>query len=202
MKSLKFKEILRALAVLVVVLVFTSVSYGMNNVRFEPIKNEGKILVELKENANTVTVSIEDSKENVVYYSSNINSTDAFKKVFDVSNLADGTYCFIADFGSKTLKRVFEVENSKVITGQTDLGSVCQPMFRITEDGKLVVLYQSPEKNDIKVTFNDRYKTVFEHNTTDTKLAAKFNISELPAGEYNVVLNSGNNKYSYSLLVK
>lgn len=203
MKTLKLNEMLRAFVVLTVVLAMNAIALGSGNVRFEPLSAEGKVLVALEEvSGNKVEISIEDANENVVFYSSNLEGEIEFKKVFNVSSLEDGNYCFIADFGTKTLRHDFKVVDSKIVTKKEDLGAISQPMFRVGEDGKLIVIYQSPENNNVEVAFKDSETTVFEHTTNEPKLAAKFDIEKLPAGEYDVVLNSGEHKYSYSLLVK
>lgn len=192
-----------SVAILALGLFINSSVFASGNVRFEPITDEGKVLVELEDvEVNKVSISIEDAEQNVVYYTSNVNGDVEFKKVFNVQNLEDGTYCFVANFGNKTLKKEFTVLDSKVITKEAGISALCQPLFRVAEDGKLIVLYQNPEKNTVSVAFNNNNKTFFSHNAEDSKLAARFDVNALPAGEYDVVLNSGKYKYSYSLLVK
>ena len=202
MKNISAKLMLRALFVLVGFITLSGNALCSGNVSFKPLTEEGKVLVSLEDvQANIVSLSIEDKFANTVYYDSKVKGDESYKKVYDVSNLPDGTYTLTADFGKSTVTKDFTVIDSKVIENSDKEKKVCSPVFRKVDD-KLIVLYQCPDKNDVNVAFKNDYETFFSHDSKNSKLAAKFDISELPKGDYEVVLNSGAEQYSYNLKVE
>ena len=202
MKVISANVVLRALLVLVGFVTLSGYALCSGSVSFKPLTDEGKVLVSLEDvQADLVSLSIEDKNENVVYYSSTISGDELYKKVYDVSNLADGTYYLIANFGSSKVKKEFVVSDSKVVYSNTNDEIACKPIFR--QDGDLLyVMYQCPVNNPVEVDFKEDSETFYSHNIDKSRLAAKYDLSYLPNGDYSVVLNTGDNKFTYNFKVK
>lgn len=202
MKVISANVMLRALLVLVSFVTLGGNALSSGNVSFKPLTEEGKVLVSLEDSqTELISISIEDKYENVVYYSSKVSGDELYKKVFDVSNLADGNYSLIADFGTNKVREEFEVLDSKVVYSKTSGEIECKPVFKV-KDNSLIVLYQCPLNNPVKVDFKENSETFYTHKSDKSQLAAKYNLSQLPNGEYSVVLNSGDRRYTYNFEVE
>lgn len=202
MKLFSAKKVLRTLSILGLGFTLTQTALSSGDVKFNPVSDEGKVMVSLQDvQANKVSLSIEDIEESTVYYSANVSNAEGYKKVFDLSNLADGTYVLVAKYGKNTIKREFVVENSTVVLSEAENIFECRPVFRQTDEG-LVVLYQCPTMENVEVSFSADYNRFFIDKTNETKIARKYDVTELPAGEYDVVLKAGEYSYTYSLNIQ
>ncbi|HEV7350776.1 hypothetical protein [Telluribacter sp.] len=61
------------------------------------------------------------NKEGQVLYSEYTGKTDKFSKIFDLSNLADGTYTFVVETSNGYVAKPFEIktEVTRVVTANT-----------------------------------------------------------------------------------
>lgn len=203
MKNFSAKVMLRALFVLVAVVTLSGTALSSGSVSFKPLTEDGKVLVSLEDvQADVVNLTIEDKYEDVVYYSSKVSGDELYKKVYDMSNLPDGTYVLTAMFGKVEVKEEFVVNDSEVKKLEKEDSKItCQPVFRL-KDNALVVLYQCPTNNDVKVTFASENEVFFDHESGQSKLAAKYDLSSLPNGDYEVVLNTGGESFKYDVRVE
>lgn len=202
MKLFSAKVMLRALSALTVVVTLSGTALSSGNVSFESSNEDGKVVVSLENiQARKVSLTIENLDGTAEFYSTKVNGNEDFKKVFDLSNLEDGSYVLVARFENNTLKKEFTVKNSEVVSSNKTIDLACQPVFKNTEEG-LIVLFQCPTKDDVSVSFNTDFKTFFTHNAKNSKLATKYNVSALPEGNYEIVLSAGEYEFSYDFEIE
>ncbi|MCG8699310.1 MAG: hypothetical protein MI922_14740, partial [Bacteroidales bacterium] len=97
-------------------------------------------------------------------------------------------------------RKEFTIKNAEIIAENNTKDFACKPVFK-TKEGKVVVLYQCPTKEPVKVSFKQDNTTFFSHDLNDSKLAAKYDVSSLPTGIYEISLTAGTKYFTYDLEV-
>ncbi|MCG8699189.1 MAG: hypothetical protein MI922_14135 [Bacteroidales bacterium] len=200
MKLISAKSMLRALGAVAAFVLATQTALSSGNVKIESSEN-GKVTIALEDvQTRKVSLSIESDDQTKVFYSTKVSANQDLKKAFDLSNLEDGDYLLIAKYENTTLKKEFTMKDAEIVKETETEGIYYKPVFKNTESG-LVVLFQSPSKEEISVSFKAENNTFFTHNAENSKLAANYNLTTLPSGAYEVVLTAGEYKYSYDVHV-
>ncbi|MCG8697504.1 MAG: hypothetical protein MI922_05580 [Bacteroidales bacterium] len=201
MKPFSAKKMLRALGITAAFVLATQTALSSGTVKFES-KEDGKVTISVEDvQTRKVNLSIENLNQDKVYFSSRVSANQDLKKVFDLSKLDNGSYFLVANYENTTLKKEFTVEDASIINETKTQGIYCKPVFRNSEDG-LMVLFQCPQKEEVTVAFRDASNTFFTHRTEKSKLAAKYDLNELPSGAYEVVLTAGDYYYTYDVEVQ
>ncbi|WP_340111577.1 hypothetical protein [Maribellus mangrovi] len=144
-----------------------------------------------------VVVKLEDIYGNVVYSDKEKSSEYDFKKLYDFSQLADGTYTFVVEVGDENSLNNIEVENGKVkITGREEQ---LAPEFKL--EGKFLE-FTFPNIEDKRARLllfdKDNANWVYQESLIpEYDIEQTLNLSELHTGEYMAVLISGKSFYNY-----
>lgn len=110
---IKFQNVvLRVLLVTMLMSVLPSMvkAGGVVNVKTVDA-NQAKVTFEGFEN-QSVTLSIEDDKQVVVFYQENVEEPSEFTKVFDFKLLQDGDYVIVVKSGSTVIEKQITISKS------------------------------------------------------------------------------------------
>jgi hypothetical protein len=151
-------------------------------------------LIKVQPNMNT-DVSIMD-REGIIIFSDRLLKKSEAGKMYDLSNLENGTYTFITESDQKTVEKTLKVENSEIKVLKEEKEYL--PVFKI--DGDILrISYFNSEGNDISITLEDNAAIYFEsERSNELSYGKMLNIKKLSRGDYSVSLEAGPNTYYYS----
>jgi hypothetical protein len=178
--------------------------FGGGNLYFRTAENESAAAVIISSTEpSDLSLSIENQNESMVYYSDRQKSTDKYMKLFDFSPMKDGTYHLIAYVDNEKITKTFEIRDSKlsILKDEEPDASVTEPIIRKSDD-YLVCIFDNPFEAAVNISFSQDNKVFFEDfGSRGSDIQKKYDLSELPVGEYEVTLNSGSYYYTYPLTI-
>ena len=182
---------------------FASTLFAAGNLKLNilPISAEKAVVTISSISDSKYTITITDEKDMIAYYNENSDGQGNYRKVFNFSDLEDGTYKITVATNDLTTERVF---NKKFGTIKVSNEKTNQKPFFGFEDGILRCAF---------LNFNNDYVTLsfFENSTLlYTKTVGKnfnvveaINLSKLEAGaNYYAVLSAGDKEYYYDVNIK
>jgi hypothetical protein len=202
MKTNRLSKRIKLLSALTGISACGLTAFAGGDLHFRPIGGESSAAVLIVgTEPSTIRISIENRDETVVYYSDLQARTHEYKKRFDFSGLENGSYTLIAYIDEEKVVKDFNIVDSRVEVATSESPAVPEysPVFRVSGN-YLVCLYENKTDHEVLVTFSNNNNTFFEESfDTGINVIRKYEISELPRGEYEVALMNGSNIFTYSL---
>jgi hypothetical protein len=195
MKKLNFKTLLGTLSVLMILFVAGNVAYGSGNTYVFPVKGSQEAIIHFAVPENSdASISIVDINGNGIYYAT-VPSGKVYSKLFDFTNLDEGLYSLYITLGNIIDKNEFEVNHSGISLVKTN--KEYKPSF--SRDGKfMLVNFLNEGANKVSISMRDNLSTFYtEKDPGSFPFEKAYDISNLPAGDYSVVLTAGGNDYYY-----
>ena len=146
-------------------------------------------------------VALKDDNGNIIYTDYANSSSADYRKIYDLSKLANGKYTLEANLGDETELNTLLVHNGKLqIIGQEEQIS---PSFKL--DGKFLefTFPNSIQKSARLLLYdNDTNTLVFQEALKpEYDIQQALNLVALSSGHYKAVLMSGNNEYHYDFFI-
>lgn len=140
-------------------------------------------------------LSVESRDGDDIYYNEYLTSVSQFSKVFDFSKLEDGDYTFKLNTRSGLKERHFVVKDGEI---QVNYAREIKPSFSSTGH-KALVEFENALENDVMVSVYNVAGEELVSKTIKKEEGRKFfDFSEVVAGEYKIVVYSGNKEYAFN----
>lgn len=144
-----------------------------------------------------VEITISERSGNVVYYVQSLKRDCEFSKIFDFSELKNGTYQVSLNYGNQSLTRELQVGNENLKIGPPR--NYYEPYYKL-ENGKLDISF-------LNVACKNVYLRVYKDGefVSGVKLGKEMNIqkrmdlTKLEKGKYNLVLTEELDTHCYCL---
>lgn len=183
---------------LIVVMVFVSNVFATETPKMSiiPLKNT-KALVAIEHGTSVNEITITDENRNIRYYKKSKNEMDGYKKIFDLSQLEEGSYEVMFKAGNATVKRNFCIEKGNITVKQQRMEM--DPYFAFANN-ILKVSYLNYENEDVTVNVYNNRKLIFSSVIgNEFALHKAINLSELQKGKYDVMLANADKEYWFSV---
>jgi len=145
-------------------------------------------------------VKIFDETGTELYTSSRMNGS-SFQKLFDLTAFQDGIYTIELTGRKDVVSESFIVKDHKLVKPDNSeiKSEILKAFFRITDE-KLYVSHLNSEKAVLSIRINDASGIELYNSELPSKstYSGMFDLTNLPAGEYQVSLISGNKEYNYA----
>lgn len=160
-----------------------------------------KALVAISALSNSdFNITISDEKGQIVYYQENTDHSDIYRKVYNFSNLEDGTYKLSVVSEDLTTERQFKKTQNCICVG--DEKTTLEPFFKY-EDGLFRCSYLNFDKENVVLHLYGSDQEIFKKNIgKDFSIQQIFSLAKLKRGTYNAVLTAGNKIFSYKIEVE
>lgn len=146
-------------------------------------------------NDKSVTLSIENDDQSVIYYSEFIDNSSEFSQKFDFSKLEDGDYMILANGAGSTIKKQLTIRDSKIVV-EEPAKDLAEPLFRVA--GKsLLVIHSATGQEEYEINFYGAAGKFFSDTIEDESVSRKYDLSNLPKGSYSVSLVSSEDFHTY-----
>ncbi|QOD60105.1 hypothetical protein H9I45_12240 [Polaribacter haliotis] len=181
---------------LVVALMFGTLLGYANANNTTPTAIDGKrVKVEFNavKKGNTLTIT---QKNGPVLYSSEIENSGTFSKIFDFSALESGSYVAELNKDYEIIIKSFEVKNGLVIFSENDITEF-KPVIR-TENELVLISKISFNQKPVQVTVFYKDDVIYSETIKGTEkiLNRVYKVSKELKGNYKVIVNTNNRSYS------
>ncbi|WP_167604755.1 hypothetical protein [Maribellus sediminis] len=192
------KNLKKTMLLLVTILASGSVmATGLLNVSVIPGKNEKALVSVSDNNGDRCMVEVTDANGEMVNTHHIKHPGDSYEKLYDFSKLDDGNYTLSVVLGDETLLSSMNIQNENVqISGQKE---ELKPYFKLIGN-ELELTFLNFEKQDVKFQLYDdgTNELVFENDlANDFSINKEIDLSKLKAGDYNAVVETGDQLYNY-----
>lgn len=164
------------------------------------LKNE-KALVAISalENSN-FNITITNEKGQIVYYQENSDPTSLYHKVYNFSELEDGSYKMKVVSSDLTTEREFLKSSGKIKVGE-EMTSI-EPFFGY-ENNLLKCSFLNFMNEDVALHFysNDQ-QVYYKRIGKEFNVQQALNLSKLGKGTYEAVLTAGDKQYTYPIEIQ
>ena len=135
-----------------------------------------------------------------VFFTKSIRGENNFFQLLDLANMPNGSYTVTIADGNNTSEKRFSVTNSTAKTIKESEES--KPSFIRPDDQTLIVSYLNTDLRPVNIFFMIDDEVVFEdRGLTGMALSKRYSLRQLPAGQYTVKLYTGDQIYSYPLVL-
>nr|WP_321358747.1 hypothetical protein [uncultured Draconibacterium sp.] len=192
MKTIKFLTTVMALAI---VAVATAVEKPKMDV--VPLSEDRAVVSILNGAEALFELSIRAEDGELVYYKQATNPSNTYQKIFDFKNIEDGDYTMDLRVNDTRLIKDITVSAKGIAVGESKMR--IDPYFGFSND-VLKLTYLNFDQENLSLNIYDNNGLVYESKLgQDFNIATGFDLSALAAGQYEVVLTSLNNDFSFSL---
>lgn len=187
------------LSLLVLVLLLSFSSKTLSALGLIRINNyldtEFSVISIINPTGETAKLEILDEGDNLVF-SKNISKQACTQEIINFTDTYNGKYYIVVSNKNFTSEEHFELLNNKIIKPVKHLNSDEKVFFRI--DNQILYVSRSFVNNNFNLSITDNEgNVIFNEAYIKTITAKRFNISELPIGEYTVELRSGKKEFTY-----
>lgn len=164
------------------------------------LKTDYAIITAQHGNSENYRVRIYDEAGSELYSSLRINGSSAFQKLFDLSTLEDGKYSIELKSKKETSVEEFVIKGNRLasVVGSKEDSSLLNAFFRVS-DNKLYVSHMNFSNAGLQIRIGDEYGTdVYSSDLpSEGAYSGMFDVTNLPTGDYTVLLISGDKEYNY-----
>lgn len=171
------------------------------NISILPYLNTSYSVVSLSNTGTNNSLLVIKDSDGGIYYKEWINTSVCAQKVLDFSYLEDGEYSItLSSKGSLSVTERFDVLNKQIAAvnkkeevseGLTSLVNHVDNMLYVSH---IAFGYNTFGVSIVDTNSDELYNETFDGNSAFSK---KYDISELPTGDYQVNINSDQKNYSY-----
>ena len=192
MKTIKILTTVMALAI---VAVATAVEKPKMNV--VPLSEDRAVVSILNGAEALFELSIHAEDGELVYYKQATNPSNTYQKIFDFKNIEDGDYTMDLRVNDTRLMKDIAVSSNGIVVGESKMR--IDPYFAFA-NGVLKLTYLNFDQESMNLNIYDNSGLVYESKLgKDFNIATGFDLSALKGGQYEVVLSSLNNDFSFSI---
>lgn len=186
----------------VVLCIFTTAVFASGNLRLNILPmNEEKALVNISALSGVnFNVTITNEKGQVVYYQEDSGSDQIYRKIFNFSELEDGTYRMKVACTDLSTERFIEKKRDKITVGEEN--TTQSPFFGV-EGNILKCTYLNFDNDNITLHLYDRSEELYLKSLgKNFNIQHALNLSQLKSGRYEAVLTAGNKQFIYNVEIK
>lgn len=191
----------RTITMMIALTVIATVTHATGNLRVNilPLTAERAVVAISNDAKSKFEISIEDSRGGVVYYKETEGDMTDYRKIYDFSNLETGNYTLVVSINGVTNKRAFSINHSEISVGK---GTTLTAPFFSYKKGILRLAYLNQTGDNMKLNIYSDGDLIYSKALENTfSVNEGLDLSKLSAGNYQVVLDSGDETYNYTVAV-
>jgi len=181
---------------------FANIVFAVGNleVNILPGKAEKAIVAISTLSNSNFNITIADADDNIVYYQENLSAGENYRKVYDFSDLVDGTYKLTVLSNNLTTERQFNLSQGQITVGKEE--TTLEPFFGY-QAGILKCSYLNFEKDIITLTFYKNDEQIYSKKIgRDFNIQQALDLTKLDKGIYQAVLYAGGKQFEYPLEIQ
>ena len=173
---------------------------GNLKVNILPLNAEKAVVAISTLSKSNFNITIVDEKDQIVYYQENSDPEGNYRKIYNFSDLENGTYKLTVVSDDLTTERQFQKLQGVINVGEEK--TTLEPFFKY-EDGILRCSYLNFSKEKMKLSLFGKDELLYAKTIGhDFTVLQALNLSKLEKGNYEVVLSSGEKQFSYPIQIQ
>lgn len=173
---------------------------GNLKVNILPLNAEKAVVAISTLSNSNFNITIANDKGQIVYYQENSNPGENYRKVYNFSDLENGTYKLTVVSDDVTSERQFKKSNRMINVGEEK--TTIEPFFGY-EDGILRCTYLNFNKEDMTLHFFKNNELIYTKNIgRGFNILEAMNLSKLDKGNYEAVLYAGEKQFTYPIQIQ
>jgi YbbR domain-containing protein len=162
-----------------------------------PLESDRAVVALSNENPAYFEINVKARNGSTVYYKQSNKKLTDYSKVFDFSDLEDGTYEISMKVNDTKIKREIEIEDNKINVGDA---KISYDPYVCVSGNILKVSFLNFDKENIDLQIYNNEGLVYRSNIgNEFTVNTGYDISNLEAGNYEVVVSADSDSYSYSI---
>jgi hypothetical protein len=181
---------------------FASTVFASGNLKVNILPlNADKAVVAISTLSNSnFNITIADDKGQIVYYQESSNPGENYRKVYNFSDLEDGTYQLTVVSDNLSAERQFNKSRGQIKVGEEK--TTLEPFFG-DEAGILRCSYLNFTKEDMTLHFFKNNELIYTKNVgREFNIQEALNLSKLDKGSYEAVLSAGGKQFTYPIQIQ
>jgi hypothetical protein len=173
---------------------------GNLSVNIQPISAEKVVVAISSLTESNLKITVEDQKNRIVYYNETSEPKGDYRKIFDFSELENGSYKLSVVSKNLTAEREFQISKGEVKVGKEK--TTLEPFFGY-EDGLLRYSYLNFDNENVTMYFLDKNDLIYSKEIGNTfNVNGALNLSKLKKGDYSVILSAGEKEFTYQVDIR
>lgn len=173
---------------------------GNLSVNIQPISAEKVVVAISSLTESNLKITVEDQKNRIVYYNETSEPKGDYRKIFDFSELENGSYKLSVVSKNLTAEREFQISKGEVKVGKEK--TTLEPFFGY-EDGLLRYSYLNFDNENVTMYFLDKNDLIYSKEIGNTfNVNEALNLSKLKKGDYSVILSAGEKEFTYQVDIR
>lgn len=173
---------------------------GNLSVNIQPISAEKVVVAISSLTESNLQITVEDQKNRIVYYNETSEPKGDYRKIFDFSELENGSYKLSVVSKNLTAEREFQISKGEVKVGKEK--TTLEPFFGY-EDGLLRYSYLNFDNENVTMYFLDKNDLIYSKEIGNTfNVNEALNLSKLKKGDYSVILSAGEKEFTYQVDIR
>jgi hypothetical protein len=145
---------------------------------------------------SNLKISVADNMGRIIYYKETSDPNNNYRRVYDFSDLAEGSYTFSVVSDGFTTERSIKISNRNIQVG--DDKTTIEPFFGY-ENGILKCTYLNFPKDNLTLNFYENDQLIYSKNIgRNFNVIEALSLSKLKKGNYVAILATGEKEFSYS----
>lgn len=180
---------------------FANTLFALGNLKVNifPLSSEKAVVAISSLTGSNLKISVADEKGRIVYFKETTDANSNYRKVFDFSDLEEGTYQLSVLSNDLTTKRTFNIGRNEIKVGEEK--TMIEPFFGY-ENGILKYTFLNFQKENVTLYFYDKNQMIYSKKIgRNFNIVEALNLSKLDKGYYLAVLSTGDKDYSYDIKI-
>lgn len=183
--------------VLAVAIVAVATAVEKPKMSFVPLSADRAVVSIVNGEEAQFELSIRAKDGELIYYKQTTKPLITYQKLYDFENLENGNYTMDLRVNGTRVIKDFEVASNEILVGESK--QRMDPYFAFTDDVlKLTYLNFDQEKLSLNI-YNDEGLVYKTNLGKSFNVASGFDLSKLEEGNYQVILSSINNNFSFNI---
>ena len=192
------KTILKVLMMFAFV-AFANTLFAVGNLKVNifPLSSEKAVVAISSLTNSNLKISVKDNMGRIVYYKETNEQSDNYRKVYDFSELEEGSYHLSVVSDDLTTERPFQIKRGEITVGEEK--TTIEPFFGY-KDGLLRCCYLNFQKENVSLNFYVENSLIYSKKIgRNFNVVEGFNLSKLRKGNYVAILSAGEREYAYNV---
>ncbi|WP_372774095.1 hypothetical protein [Mangrovibacterium sp.] len=198
------KTNLKIVSFIVILMISGKLSFasGTPKVEMKPLIGKNAVLQITDMPETSLEITIKNKTGEVIYYSETESDSAGYRNVFDFSEYKPGVYDLIVSNGKLVTEREFTVAGNVVNLGNMQMNN--KPFFAFNDTDHIVrVTYLNYPGEKVKLKVYEGNELIY-NKALDNSFSVNqgLNLSKLAAGQYQIVLATGNKQFNYPVVIR
>lgn len=173
---------------------------GNLKVNMLPINAEKAVVAISTLSNSNFSITIVDEENRIVYYQEATDQGAGYRKVYNFSDLDDGTYKLTVESNDLSSERQFQKSHGAIKVGEEK--TTLEPFFGY-EDGILRCSYLNFTKENMTLHFFENDELIYAKNFgRNFNVQQALDLTKLDKGSYVAILVAGEKQFSYPIQIQ